>query len=113
MQVQLSFLNYDRNLQIAMPTATGLELTLYYSSHKEAAGSVGGVLIGVTFGCFIMYMAIGAAIKIKKFGAEPGKEAIPQREFWAAIPGLAKDGIRFTVFKLCGKQMLGANYETI
>lgn len=45
---------------------------------------------------FAAYIGLGIAYNMKMQGKE-GIEAFPHVEFWANMPGLAKDGVLFTV----------------
>lgn len=52
--------------------------------------------------CLVFYF-VGGMIFLKFVkGAESWSEAIPNKSFWGAIPGLVMDGIRFIRDKTCG-----------
>ena len=111
--LRLHYYNNDKNLQIPVMKGSGLNMKLTYSSKPQALPQVGAHLILIFGFGFVGYILVGSAINVKKFGKEANKEALPHREFWMSIPGYVKEGMRFTAFKLCGKQMLGANYESL
>jgi len=64
-------------------------------------GSGGGMSGGTIFiilalSLTLVYIAAGCLYKNRKQGAH-GIEACPQYEFWKDVPGLVKDGFRFTI----------------
>ncbi len=76
------------------------------------------ILLSVSF----VYVVAGCLINWRLRGRNLGKEACPNAAFWAALPGLAKDGVVFTVTKIkacCGGRGSssggggGDNYDTV
>jgi len=61
-------------------------------------GKVGGLLLGLFFGGGAVYLVGGFAYNIKVRQLE-GIDRIPHRDFWSSLPGLAKEGFRFTKSK--------------
>jgi hypothetical protein len=51
----------------------------------------------------IVYLIVGMSIRRYKF-EHRGLDIIPQRWFWAQIPGLIGDGFSFTWFKVTTKE---------
>jgi len=75
-------------------------------SHKNACvgGGAGGlsggsILLIIGFCVFALYCAIGAAYQFKVKEAR-GVEMVPNNAFWFQLPGLVKEGMRFTFFTL-------------
>ncbi|GFS27914.1 cation-dependent mannose-6-phosphate receptor-like isoform X2 [Elysia marginata] len=62
--------------------------------------SVGSVLLIVFFVVLVVYLVGGMVVQTVVRKAE-GRERIPNLSLWTAVPGLIKDGIRFTCS--CGK----------
>lgn len=42
-----------------------------------------------------------------------GIEMIPNVEFWASLPGLVKDGIKFSFMNTCGKCTNRSGYSSM
>ncbi|MES1916707.1 MAG: hypothetical protein MHM6MM_008504 [Cercozoa sp. M6MM] len=80
---------------------------------RSSGMSGGWVFILILFISTLVYCLAGAAYKAKRHGAR-GVEAVPNIDFWRDLPGLVKDGCKFTVAKLRGKSTDAAtgNYET-
>lgn len=57
--------------------------------------SFGSYLLIAFFSLVFIYVVIGVAVQVGLNNAE-GKNRIPNVTFWLAVPGLVKDGIRFT-----------------
>ncbi|GFS01413.1 cation-dependent mannose-6-phosphate receptor [Elysia marginata] len=62
--------------------------------------SVGSILLIVLLVVVVVYLVGGVVLQTAVRKAE-GKERIPNLSLWAAIPGLIRDGVRFTFS--CGK----------
>jgi len=71
--------------------------------HDSGDGGISGgtVFLIILLVSVFLYVAIGCAVCIKKYERR-GLDACPHKDFWAAIPGLVKDGCSFTVGKLKG-----------
>jgi len=61
----------------------------------------GWIFIIIFFVVIIVYVAGGILIRRKYYQAE-GADAIPNYSFWSQLPGLAKDGVSFTISKIKG-----------
>jgi hypothetical protein len=53
---------------------------------------------------------VGGFIFLRFVKHREGGDAIPNREFWADLPGLVKDGIMFVINKIRGTP---SSYETV
>ncbi|KAK7488281.1 hypothetical protein BaRGS_00020440 [Batillaria attramentaria] len=62
--------------------------------------SIGTILCMAFVGLLIVYIGVGIAIQ-KGVRKAQGKEVIPNYSLWSSVPGLVKDGVKFTV--TCGK----------
>jgi len=86
--------------------------------HNPAgSGGLGGgsiVLIGVLV-VVILYVAVGCVYRRQKAGATNWKEACPQNQFWCALPGLVKDGCKysFNMIKSGCKSGTSQTYEEL
>jgi hypothetical protein len=83
----------------------------------SVAISGGWVFCIIIFVCTPVYFLIGCAINYRK-GVPTWKERTPNLAFWSAIPGLCKDGCKYTWTKLrglCGGATVRAagTYETL
>lgn len=73
------------------------------------SGAGGGTIVVILFFvCVIVYF--GGGFVFLKFVKKTDGTPVPQAEFWSSLPGLIKDGFRFTKAKLTGQT---ANYESV
>lgn len=70
-----------------------------HNSGDEEEGGAGGILLIVFFCSLIVYFTGGVAYNWKVKNLE-GKERVPNLEFWTGLPGLIKEGFRFTIAKI-------------
>lgn len=82
----------SHNLQIPLRDTDGLGVTVTYGEPSMAIGST-LLIVFFTVGV-IPYVVIGALLRHRQ--GERGMALLPHREFWAEIPGLARDGISYT-----------------
>lgn len=69
--------------------------------HSCGGIDCGWIIIIVCSFLFIVYLVAGAAIKYKKFDADPKSlDIIPNVDFWTAFPFLIKDGVVFSIRKI-------------
>lgn len=61
--------------------------------------SVGSILLIIIFVTFFVYLIAGIVINAT-IRQQTGKDIIPNREFWADLPSLIKDGFLFIVHKI-------------
>ncbi|XP_065909760.1 uncharacterized protein [Dysidea avara] len=66
------------------------------SSGGSDPGVVGIVLLSLLFVGFVVYFIVGMIIMKVKF-KRTGCDIIPNKQFWASLPFLLKDGVLFTV----------------
>ncbi|GFS14775.1 cation-dependent mannose-6-phosphate receptor [Elysia marginata] len=71
------------------------------SAGQSEGLSVGSILLIVFVSLVFVYIVAGVAVQVGLKKAD-GKDRIPHVTFWIAVPGLIKDGIRFTFS--CGKR---------
>jgi len=72
----------------------------------------GWTIIGIFFGCVILYIIIGMAVKWKVYGAEPASlDIIPNVEFWKELPFLFYDGCKYTIRKVTMNKVCGEYTE--
>jgi len=98
------------------PTATSLNANFdMVMTHPagcpvdEDDGLSGGAIFLIILASVIpVYIIGGCAYNHKVKGTSLGLPSCPQRDFWAALPGLVKDGVIFTVTKLRGLCNKGA-----
>lgn len=64
--------------------------------------SAGAIFLIVVLGALALYFLVGFLICKFKF-QRPGLQAIPNNEFWCALPGLFTAGIKFIISKITGK----------
>eukprot|EP00035_Acanthoeca_spectabilis_P020364 m.432495 g.432495 ORF g.432495 m.432495 type:complete len:282 (+) comp17443_c0_seq1:45-890(+) len=74
-----------------------------HTGGEEKKEETGWVLVGLLLGGFAIYFAAGYTYNWKVKGAEPS-ERVPNKEFWVGLPGLIKDGFRFTTSKVRGQE---------
>jgi len=91
---------------VAQRVSNDFVLTYDHPAGCPASGGSGGLSGGWIFLIIllvvtVLYIGIGCAVCIKKY-EKRGIEACPHKDFWCAIPGLAKDGCAFTVGKIKG-----------
>ena len=60
----------------------------------------------LSLGGFFVYIVAGMVVNYKKYD-KTGVDSIPQRAFWASLPGLAKDGCTFTYYTIRRKAAPG------
>eukprot|EP00040_Diaphanoeca_grandis_P013632 m.68927 g.68927 ORF g.68927 m.68927 type:complete len:268 (-) comp24018_c1_seq1:153-956(-) len=72
--------------------------------------TTGWVLIGVFFVGGLLYFIGGFVYNMKRKNLE-GKEALPHKDFWFALPGLVKTGLRFSLAKVMCRE--AASYESV
>ena len=65
----------------------------------SAEGGAGGILLIISFSGLVVYFGAGFMYNWKHKNLE-GKERIPNLEFWTGLPGLIKEGCRFTLAKV-------------
>jgi len=75
-----------------------------YACPGNAGGVTGGGWFFIFLTLFVSVYILGCVIYSKVILKEPGIFVFPQShvEFWSAAPGLAKDGIMFTLAKFSG-----------
>jgi hypothetical protein len=79
------------------PDCAGECPTIARHSSAPPPHTIGTILVAVTIGTFAVYCAVGAGLQHRK--GEHGRDLVPNREFWAEIPGLVKSGCKFTFGK--------------
>lgn len=90
------------------PPSPGTHKPSTKNGKKKLTG--GEVLLIIFFcGFLIPYLAFGALYMRMRHGAS-GADLIPNRELWMSIPGLIKDGFRFT---MSGFKTTGASYQQL
>lgn len=77
------------------------------SSGKSDGLSPGSILLIIFLVAVVVYLVGGVAFQTGIRKAK-GKESLPNINFWTTVPGLIKDGFRFTFS--CGKQ---TSYQSI
>jgi len=102
----------DTKLAFVTDASDACQYTLTYGTPHACPGDSGGggsssglsggwiFIIILLVGTFL-YVVIGCVYKGKQLGAT-GMERCPQVDFWRELPGLAKEGCRFTWNKLRG-----------
>jgi len=82
---------------------------------KPSGISGGTVFLIILIVVIPIYIAAGCVFNIKKREKTFGREACPQWEFWSSIPGLAKDGCKFTYYLIKSgcKSGKGEAYEAL
>lgn len=66
------------------------------SGSKKGGGiGAGGIILILLCVGVVVYLVGGAIFQWKVRGATTPKEMVPNREFWASIPSLVKDGVLF------------------
>lgn len=102
-------------MAIAFKADTGISLTLHYAPEPEKPPSGGAtIFLALTLGGLAAYFTVGAVVQHRK--GETGKGLMIHSEWWATIPGLVKDGCRFTLKKVVGVvagSAAAAKYESI
>lgn len=100
----------DMTIQVSetSPCRYSVQATVECSAAAPVSGGGEGgtIFVIVFFVSAILYCGIGAALNHRK--GLTGTEMIPQREFWMGLPGLVKDGIKFTM----GGCKKGGTYES-
>jgi len=94
---QFSFINENpkKHYNFAWPTQYACPTNVVISSGGLTGGSIFLIILLVVVVAYIV-----AGILFNKFKRQAsGLELIPNFEFWAAIPGLVKDGFQFTINK--------------
>jgi len=84
------------------------------SENKGLSG--GWIFIIILIVIIPIYIVVGYVYNSKKSGTKGIRENCPQAGFWFALPGLVKDGFRFTWDKTFGRLKSGGSgesYETI
>merc|ERR1711990_918848 len=71
-------------------------------AHKQGKITTGGVLTILFFTVVPVYFVLGFVYMMKVKKAE-GMERVPNVSFWRALPGLAREGFRFTWAKITRK----------
>ena len=90
-----------RPIRITATTAYGCSRVPSSDGGDNGGGGGGGgvdggaVFLIIFFVGGFLYVAVGMAWKYKRYDAR-GWEMVPNREFWADLPHLIKDGLRFT-----------------
>jgi len=87
--------------------STQTEYDITFTGPSACAGSSGGLSGGslfliLFFVAVVVYFGGGVAYNVKVKQMAPGKEAIPQLEYWQQLPGLVKDGCKFSQVKAMG-----------
>ncbi|EGD75645.1 hypothetical protein PTSG_07762 [Salpingoeca rosetta] len=100
------------NFNINMPSKHCTNSPPHGPSHNGKKKTDGGaIVLGVFFGVLLGYFVLGA-VYLGGAQGRRGVEMIPNREFWASLPGLVQDGFYFTTAKLKGTASRG-NYAQI
>lgn len=85
------------------------------TGYTESDGGVGWIVIIIFISLLALYFVAGFIVCTKRYG-KTGKEAIPNIEFWSALPSLVVAGVLFTFAKIKSlfgsKTGSGAEYET-
>jgi hypothetical protein len=83
-------LNTDQSCQGNQPTPPG--------PPGPPAAPIGGgsVFLIIAFSAAVIYIVAGCVYKRQKTGTTTMKESCPNNEFWFALPGLVKDGCRYS-----------------
>ncbi len=98
----------DASVPVAERIENGFLINFTHPAGCKTSPSSGGgglsggwVFIIILLVSSFLYVVIGCAVCIKKYDRR-GLDACPNKAFWAAIPGLTKDGCLFTIAKLKG-----------
>lgn len=119
--VRFQIVNNKCNIQIPIRTDDGLSLKVYLGpavkSHPRGEGlSIGTTVILIAvFAIAVPYLAIGTLWNKHRAGKD-GIELLPHREFWSELPGLVRDGFRFSFGKFqiaTGIVSMSSNYENL
>lgn len=81
------------------PPGPGPATTPGPGGQSAQGDDVGAILTIVFFVSLLMYFSLGFVYMWKVKHAE-GSDRIPNKEFWTGLPGLVKEGFRFTKAKL-------------
>lgn len=76
------------------------------SSDSLTAGSV----LLIVFFCLLAVYVLGGMVWNYRAGAT-GTDLLPHASFWKSVPGLIKDGVRFTVS--CGGRAGSGGYQQV
>ena len=68
--------------------------------------SIGDVLLLVFFLALFLYFAVGICVQIF-VRKRSGINAVPNKDFWTALPGLIKDGSNFTYNRIFKRRSEG------
>lgn len=98
----------DSTVPYYITTLTTKHVCLSDLQIKKAL-SIGSILCIVFFVLLVVFMAAGIAINKYALHKE-GSDVVPLKSFWLDLPGLVKDGARFTYQKVRGKN---EQYEQI
>jgi hypothetical protein len=83
-------------ITIRSPAGCGREVDYVPGSDESGSGvGAGGIILILLCVGVVVYLVAGAGYNLKMRGATTLTEAIPQYEFWCAVPGLVKDGVLF------------------
>eukprot|EP00163_Fabomonas_tropica_P010107 TRINITY_DN20129_c0_g1_i1.p1 TRINITY_DN20129_c0_g1~~TRINITY_DN20129_c0_g1_i1.p1 ORF type:complete len:233 (-),score=55.41 TRINITY_DN20129_c0_g1_i1:221-919(-) len=82
-------------------TITGTSSLTCVGGGKKKGLSGGWIFFIILISSFSVYLIGGTVYKAQRQG-QSGIEAVPNIDFWRNLPGLIKDGFRFT-FGLCGR----------
>jgi len=86
--------NWNSTVNTTDPTCGALCPMPPVARPAGAPAPIGAVLVSLTVAGFVVYCAVGAFLMHKR--GETGKNLVPHREFWSELPGLVKEGVRFT-----------------
>ncbi|ELU17815.1 hypothetical protein CAPTEDRAFT_194949 [Capitella teleta] len=87
-----------------MPARQQFKLTSKYACPRPSSGgglSAGSILLITATVLLVAYLSVGIVFNVVKNGAS-GADVVPNKDWWLALPGLAKDGGLFVVQKIRG-----------
>jgi len=80
--------------------------------HPANSGLSGGSIFIAVVLCSAVIYVVGGLIYGTVVQKREGIEAFPHINFWRTLPGLVKDGVRFTFFERCGTAKK-SGYQTV
>lgn len=92
---------YEYTLKSECCCANGCEAVVY--SNGLSFGSI----LCIIFSCLLFVYLVAGVLYMKFIRKAEGKEVIPNYSMWVQVPGLVKDGGKFTysrIGQLCGKK---------
>lgn len=95
------------SVQMEFPTAAACGVHVKVSKSTDG----GGILLIVFFVLLIVYFIAGAVWHHRN--GKRGADMIPNLSFWSSLPGLIKDGFKFTKSKATGSQESYGSYSRL